>query len=53
VVLNRSNSADRLEATTELAPESGLAERLATAQPRTCLAFDRLGATTRSRARIR
>jgi methyl-accepting chemotaxis protein len=38
VVLNRNNSADRLEATTELPPESGLAERLATAQPRDCLA---------------
>jgi len=38
VVLNRNNSADRLEATTELSPESGLAERLAIAQPRDCLA---------------
>jgi diguanylate cyclase (GGDEF)-like protein len=38
VVLNRNNSSDRLEATTELSPESGLAERLATAQPRDCLA---------------
>jgi len=38
VVLNRNNSADRLEATTELPPESGLAERLAIAQPRDCLA---------------
>ena len=38
VVLNRNSSADRLEATTELPPESGLAERLATAQPRDCLA---------------
>ncbi|HEU4831094.1 MAG TPA: diguanylate cyclase [Actinomycetota bacterium] len=38
VVLNRNNGADRLEATTELPPESGLVERLATAQPRDCLA---------------
>lgn len=38
VVLNRNNSADRLEATTEPPPESGLAERLAIAQPRDCLA---------------
>src|SRR4029453_5994189 len=38
VVLNRNNGADRLEATTELPFESGLAERLATAQPRDCLA---------------
>jgi diguanylate cyclase (GGDEF)-like protein len=37
-VLNRNNSADRLEATTELPSESGLSERLATAQPRDCLA---------------
>ena len=34
VVLNRNNSADRLEATTEAPSDSGLAERLATAQPR-------------------
>ena len=38
VVLNRNNSADRLEATTEVPSDSGLAERLATAQPRDCLA---------------
>lgn len=38
VVLNRNNSADRLEATTELPSESGLSERLATAKPRDCLA---------------
>lgn len=38
VVLNRNNSADRLEATTELPAESRLAERLAIAQPRDCLA---------------
>jgi diguanylate cyclase (GGDEF)-like protein len=38
VVLNRNNSADRLEATTELPSDSGLAERLVTAQPRDCLA---------------
>ena len=38
VVLNRNNSADRLEATTEVPSESGLVERLATAQPRDCLA---------------
>jgi diguanylate cyclase (GGDEF)-like protein len=38
VVLNRNNSADLLEATTEVPSDSGLAERLATAQPRDCLA---------------
>jgi len=38
VVLNRNNSADRLEATTEVPSDSGLVERLATAQPRDCLA---------------
>ncbi len=44
VVLNRDNSADRLEATTPLERHPGLAERLAGAQPRSCLAV-RLGAT--------
>jgi diguanylate cyclase (GGDEF)-like protein len=38
VVLNRNNSADRLQATTPVAPESPLAARLAAATPRSCLA---------------
>jgi diguanylate cyclase (GGDEF)-like protein len=38
VMLNRNNSADRLEATTELVAGSGFAERLSAAQPRDCLA---------------
>jgi diguanylate cyclase (GGDEF)-like protein len=37
-VLNRNNSADRLEATTPLDSESPLAERLPQATPRSCLA---------------
>jgi diguanylate cyclase (GGDEF)-like protein len=37
-VLNRNNSADRLEAVTELAPDSCLARTLAHAEPRSCLA---------------
>jgi diguanylate cyclase (GGDEF)-like protein len=38
VVLNRNNSADRLEPTTELPGSSELPEALAHAKPRTCLA---------------
>jgi diguanylate cyclase (GGDEF)-like protein len=38
VVLNRNNSADRLEATTELPPDSELGGRLAEAKPRDCMA---------------
>jgi diguanylate cyclase (GGDEF)-like protein len=38
VMLNRNNSADRLEATTELVAGSGFAEKLSSAQPRDCLA---------------
>jgi diguanylate cyclase (GGDEF)-like protein len=38
VVLNRNNSADRLEPTTELPEDSDLPEALAHAKPRTCLA---------------
>jgi diguanylate cyclase (GGDEF)-like protein len=38
VMLNRNNSADRLEATTELVAGSGFAEKLSAAQPRDCLA---------------
>ena len=38
VILNRNNSADRLEATTELVAGSGFAEKLSAAQPRDCLA---------------
>jgi diguanylate cyclase (GGDEF)-like protein len=38
VVLNRNNSADRLEATTELPATLELAEKLQSAQPRDCLA---------------
>jgi diguanylate cyclase (GGDEF)-like protein len=38
VVLNRNNSADRLEPTTELPESSELPEALAHAKPRTCLA---------------
>jgi diguanylate cyclase (GGDEF)-like protein len=37
-VLNRNNSADRLEAVTGLSPESGLLTSLAHAEPRSCLA---------------
>jgi diguanylate cyclase (GGDEF)-like protein len=37
-VLNRNNSADRLEAVTELPPGSPLVSTLAHAQPRSCLA---------------
>jgi diguanylate cyclase (GGDEF)-like protein len=37
-VLNRNNSADRLEAVTALAPDSSLRERLTDAAPRACLA---------------
>lgn len=37
-VLNRNNSADRLEATTELGADDGLADRIAEAKPRDCLA---------------
>jgi diguanylate cyclase (GGDEF)-like protein len=38
VVLNRNNSADRLEAVTPLPPSSPLAETLRGAEPRSCLA---------------
>ena len=38
VVLNRNNSADRLQATTPLAADSPLAETLTHAKPRSCLA---------------
>jgi diguanylate cyclase (GGDEF)-like protein len=38
VVLNRNNSADRLEATTELPSGSTLTDKLGTAQPRDCMA---------------
>jgi diguanylate cyclase (GGDEF)-like protein len=38
VMLNRNNSADRHEATTELVAGSGFAEKLSSAQPRDCLA---------------
>jgi hypothetical protein len=38
VVLNRNNSADRLEAVGALPPESHLHERLLVAKPRSCLA---------------
>jgi diguanylate cyclase (GGDEF)-like protein len=38
MMLNRNNSADRLEATTELVAGSGFAEKLSSAQPRDCLA---------------
>jgi diguanylate cyclase (GGDEF)-like protein len=38
VMLNRNNSADRLEATTEIVSGTDLAERLSAAQPRDCLA---------------
>jgi diguanylate cyclase (GGDEF)-like protein len=38
VMLNRNNSADRLEATTEVAGDSPLAGTLASAKPRSCLA---------------
>jgi diguanylate cyclase (GGDEF)-like protein len=44
VVLNRNNSADRLEAATPLDPDSALAGVLSGAQPRSCLAI-RLGRT--------
>ncbi len=37
-VLNRNNSADRLEASTQLAEDSPLAEALVEAQPRSCMA---------------
>ncbi len=37
-VMNRNNSADRLEATTEVPADSHLAEALRSAQPRSCLA---------------
>jgi diguanylate cyclase (GGDEF)-like protein len=38
-VLNRNNSADRLEPMTDLPPDSDLAARLDTAAPRACLAI--------------
>jgi diguanylate cyclase (GGDEF)-like protein len=38
VVLNRNNSENRLEATTDLAPGSSLTESLTDAKPRSCLA---------------
>ena len=38
VVLNRNNSADRLEATTELPADEAFAERIAEAKPRDCIA---------------
>jgi diguanylate cyclase (GGDEF)-like protein len=44
VVLNRNNSADRLEAATPLAADSALGEALPGAKPRSCLAI-RLGRT--------
>jgi diguanylate cyclase (GGDEF)-like protein len=37
-ILNRNNSADRLEASTELADDSALAGALVTAEPRSCIA---------------
>ncbi|MCU1691242.1 MAG: multi-sensor hybrid histidine kinase, partial [Frankiales bacterium] len=37
-ILNRNNSADRLEASTALADDSPLAEALVTAEPRSCIA---------------
>jgi diguanylate cyclase (GGDEF)-like protein len=39
IVLNRNNSADRLEPMTDVPPESGLATRLEQAAPRACLAI--------------
>lgn len=45
-VLQRNNSENRLEAATALVPGSGLAARLAGAEPRACLAM-RLGRTHR------
>lgn len=48
VVLNRNNSADRLEPATRVA-DAGLAERLEGAQPRVCLAI-RLGRESRREA---
>ena len=52
-VLNRNNSADRLEAMTELPPNSPLTDTLATAEPKSCLAIragrpHREGATERN-----
>jgi GGDEF domain-containing protein len=44
VVLNRNNSADRLEAASALPPDSNLEERLIAATPRSCLAV-RFGRT--------
>ncbi len=41
VVLNRNNSANRLEAQTEGLPDAGLAERLRDADPDTCVAVRR------------
>ncbi|MGB9185619.1 MAG: GGDEF domain-containing protein [Solirubrobacteraceae bacterium] len=38
VVLNRNNSADRLQATTPIARDALIADRLASATPRSCLA---------------
>jgi diguanylate cyclase (GGDEF)-like protein len=46
VLLNRNNSADRLEPMTTISSESLLAERLADAEPRSCLAI-RFGQTHR------
>jgi diguanylate cyclase (GGDEF)-like protein len=37
-ILNRNNSADRLEAVTDIAPDSPLVQGLAHAEPRSCLA---------------
>jgi diguanylate cyclase (GGDEF)-like protein len=51
VVLNRNNSADRLEPTTPVAGDSPLREALETAEPRSCLAV-RLARTYESQADV-
>jgi hypothetical protein len=48
VVLNRNNSADRLEAVTALPPGSPLAGTLRGAEPRSCLAVRPAGRTPRT-----
>ena len=48
VVLNRNNSADRLEAVTPLPPGSPLAETLRGAEPGSCLAVRPAGRTARA-----
>ena len=52
VVLNRNNSADRLEAATPLSEDSKLAPRLAGATPRACLAVRKGGAHEQGRGRV-